>query len=92
LQHHWLREAVGTGPEAAVEVAALAEFADDEAEGTSVENVQQADGVRRVAGLLAADLVIEQQFLVGSLEDLAIDYLHAHQLVALSVHPHVGIT
>jgi hypothetical protein len=82
---------VGSQGEAAEEVAALAELADDEAEGSSVEDVQQFDGVGRVAGSLAAHLIVQESLLVGRAEELPVHHLHADQLESLSVDPHVRL-
>lgn len=91
LHHQLLWQPVGRCSQTAVEVSAVAELSDDEAEGSGVEDVEDADGVRRVAGPLAANLVFEQSPLFRCLEHLPVHHLHADQLKGLSVHPHVSV-
>lgn len=89
--HCGFGQSLGSQGETAEEVTALAELTDDEAEGSSVEDVQEFDCVGGVAGSLAAHLIVEEGLLFGSAEELAVHHLHADQLVSLSVDPHVGL-
>jgi hypothetical protein len=75
-RHQVFRQTAGGSPQQTVEIPALAEIGNDETEGLGVEDVPDTDGEVRTAGLLAADLVLEQLFLLRGRVDCPVDHLH----------------